>query len=140
MVQDPNSWIAPKIDKEQVVISGEGQRVSKASLALGQTKGCTGASLGLWVGVVSGPRLKRLISPFLIDFLGIPGIRALYQVIGIPNITESNQNIRERLPGLIQHASWVDSASADCPGFLVLGAAPAPASTFVSELQIVLLR
>ena len=25
---------------------------------------------------------------------------------------------------------------ADCPGFLVLGAAPAPASTFVSEPQI----
>ena len=32
---------------------------------------------------------------------------------------------------------WVDSACADCPGFLVLGAAPAPASTFVSEPQIV---
>ena len=33
----------------------------------------------------------------------------------------------------------VDSACADCqcPGFLVLGAAPAPASTFVSEPQIV---
>ena len=35
--------------------------------------------------------------------------------------------------------SWVDSACADCPGFLVLGAAPAPASTIVSEPQIVLL-
>ena len=32
---------------------------------------------------------------------------------------------------------WVDSACADCPGFGVLGAAPAPASTFVSEPQIV---
>ena len=32
---------------------------------------------------------------------------------------------------------WVDSACADCPGFLVPGAAPAPASTFVSEPQIV---
>ena len=32
---------------------------------------------------------------------------------------------------------WVDSACADCPGFLVLGAAPAPASTFASEPQIV---
>ena len=31
---------------------------------------------------------------------------------------------------------WVDSACADCPGFLVLGAAPAPASTFISEPQI----
>ena len=30
-----------------------------------------------------------------------------------------------------------DSACADCPGFLVLGAAPAPASTFVPEPQIV---
>ena len=33
--------------------------------------------------------------------------------------------------------SWVDSACADCPGFLVLRAAPAPASTFASEPQIV---
>ena len=32
---------------------------------------------------------------------------------------------------------WVDSARADCPGLLVLGAAPAPASTFLSEPQIV---
>ena len=32
---------------------------------------------------------------------------------------------------------WVDPACADCPGFLVLGAAPAPASSFVSEPQIV---
>ena len=31
---------------------------------------------------------------------------------------------------------WVDSVCADCPGFLVLGAAPAPASTFVSKPQI----
>ena len=29
----------------------------------------------------------------------------------------------------------VDSACADCPGFGVLGVAPAPASTFVSEPQ-----
>ena len=28
---------------------------------------------------------------------------------------------------------WVDPACADCPGFLVLGAAPAPASTFASD-------
>ena len=34
-------------------------------------------------------------------------------------------------------AIWVASACADCPGCLVLGAAPAPASTFVSEPQIV---
>ena len=32
---------------------------------------------------------------------------------------------------------WVAPACADCPGFLVLGSAPAPASTLVSELQIV---
>ena len=32
--------------------------------------------------------------------------------------------------------AWVASACADCPGFLVLGAARAPASTFVSEPQI----
>ena len=32
---------------------------------------------------------------------------------------------------------WVDSACADCPGFLVLSAAPAAASTFVSDPQIV---
>ena len=35
------------------------------------------------------------------------------------------------------NAILVDSACADCPGFWVLGAAPAPASTFVSEPQIV---
>ena len=34
-------------------------------------------------------------------------------------------------------APWVDSACADCPGFLVLGSAPALASTFSSEPQIV---
>ena len=33
--------------------------------------------------------------------------------------------------------SRVDSACVDCPGFGVLGAAPAPASTFVSEPQII---
>ena len=43
------------------------------------------------------------------------------------------QAIRERLPGLIQHVLIV-------LGFLVLGAAPAPASTFVSKPQIVPLR
>ena len=32
---------------------------------------------------------------------------------------------------------WGDKACADCPGFLVLGAAIAPASTFVSEPEIV---
>ena len=32
---------------------------------------------------------------------------------------------------------WVDSACADCPGFGVLGAAPALASTLVLERQIV---
>ena len=32
---------------------------------------------------------------------------------------------------------WVDPTCADSPGFLVLGAAPAPASSFVSEPQIV---
>ena len=38
-------------------------------------------------------------------------------------------NIQGRTP-------WVDSACADCPGFLLLGAAPAPVSAFVSEPQI----
>ena len=32
---------------------------------------------------------------------------------------------------------WVAPACADCPGFLVLGSAPAPASTLVSDPQIV---
>ena len=32
--------------------------------------------------------------------------------------------------------AWVDPACADCPGFVVLGAAPAPGSTSVSEPQI----
>ena len=36
-------------------------------------------------------------------------------------------------------ANSANSACADCPGFLVLGAAPAPASTFVSEPQMVTL-
>ena len=39
--------------------------------------------------------------------------------------------------GLRKVQGKTDSACADCPGFLVLGAAPAPASTFVSEPQIV---
>ena len=33
---------------------------------------------------LSGPRPKRLLAPSLIDFRGNPGIRALYQAIGIP--------------------------------------------------------
>ena len=32
---------------------------------------------------------------------------------------------------------WVAPACADCPGFLALGSAPAPASTLVSEPRIV---
>ena len=32
---------------------------------------------------------------------------------------------------------WVAPACADCPGFLVLGSAPDPVSTLVSEPQIV---
>ena len=45
-------------------------------------------------------------------------------------MVRASSPIRQRPPG-------VDPACADCPGFLVLGAAPAPASTFVSEPQIV---
>ena len=33
---------------------------------------------------LSGPQPKRLLAPSLIDFQGNPGIRALYQAIGIP--------------------------------------------------------
>ena len=36
-----------------------------------------------------------------------------------------------------RNTSWVAPACADCPGFLVLGAAPAPASTLVSEPPVV---
>ena len=35
------------------------------------------------------------------------------------------------------NAPWVAPACADCPGFLVLGSAPAPTATLVSEPQIV---
>ena len=42
-----------------------------------------------------------------------------------------DQDVRERPPGLIQRALAV------LHGFLLLAAAPAPASTFVSEPQIV---
>ena len=35
---------------------------------------------------LSGPRPKRLLVPSLINFRGNPGIRALYQAIGIPNL------------------------------------------------------
>ena len=38
-----------------------------------------------------------------------------------------------------KHAFSCWKMSDDCPGFLVLGAAPAPASTFVSEPEIILL-
>ena len=44
-----------------------------------------------------------------------------------PEMLQS-KTIGERPPGLILRA--------DCPGFWVLGATPAPASTVVSELQI----
>ena len=37
---------------------------------------------------LSGPRPKRLLAPSLIDFRGNPGIRALYQAIGIPTLRE----------------------------------------------------
>ena len=60
------------------------------SLALGQPEGCTGASLGcsrardIFGSLKPSP--KRLLAPSLIDFWGSPGIRALYQAIGIPKI------------------------------------------------------
>ena len=38
-----------------------------------------------------------------------------------------------------RNTPWGAPACADCPGFLVLGAAPAPASTSVPEPQIVVL-
>ena len=44
------------------------------------------------------------------------------------------------LPFFQGKTSWVAPACADRPGFLVLGSAPAPASTLVSEPQIVPLR
>ena len=48
------------------------------------------APVQVWVALeqeiflgLSGLRLKRLLAPSLIDFQGNPGIRALYQAIGI---------------------------------------------------------
>ena len=59
-------------------------------------------------------------SQFLADFLLIFQIRLSLEL----------QHSQGKTP-------WVDSACGDCPAFLVLGAAPALASTFVSEPQIV---
>ena len=49
---------------------------------------------------------------------------------------DTNHNT-EQIPFFKENTPRVASACADCPGFLVLGAAPAPASTLVSEPQIV---
>ena len=49
---------------------------------------------------LSGPRLRRLLAPSLIDFRGNPGIRALYQTIPKgPKIDKKNQShlIQSRL-------------------------------------------
>ena len=61
----------------------------KLSLPLGQPQGCTGASLGVALEQetilgLSGHCPIRLLAPSLIDFQGNPGIRVLYQAIGIP--------------------------------------------------------
>ena len=71
----------------------EGRRVPNMSLALGQPQGCTGASLGCSrARVILGslrPSPKRLLAPSLIHFRRNPGIRALYQAIGIAMKTEA---------------------------------------------------
>ena len=65
----PNSWIAPKsIGKEQVVFWGEGQRVSRVSLALER---------------LPAHRPKRLLARARIDSVVNPGIRTLHEAIGI---------------------------------------------------------
>ena len=86
------------IRKEQVVFSGEGRRDPKVSLALGQPKV---APVQVWVALeqetflgLSGPRPKRLLAPFLIDFRGNPGIRALYQASSLWNLAAI-----QRFPG-----------------------------------------
>ena len=64
---------------------GEGRAVAcgkgpPIALALGGA-GPSKTHLGL-----SSPRPERLLAPSLIDFRGSPGIRALYQAIGMPNL------------------------------------------------------
>ena len=98
-----------------------------------------GGILGFWGGggevpifIFMGAGIFLILAPSLIDFRGNPGIRALYQAIGIP------MAVRERPPALIQHVltalafwCWVLLA----PGFDVrLGASncsPGPASCFM---------
>ena len=68
------------------------------------------------------------VLPSLVKGLSGPYVKLRFQ------IANSNRSSHRRNHG---KTPWVDSTCADCPGFLVLGAAPAPASTFVSEPQIV---
>ena len=49
----------------------------------------------------------------------------------------SVKNSETILPFYRGNTPWVAPACAECPGFLVLGSALAPASTLVSEPQIV---
>ena len=96
--------------KEQVVFLGLGRRVPKLSLALEQPQGC------VWVALeqeifwgLSGPGLKRLLAPSLIDFRGKTGIRALYQAIGIPNRAHFRVHFREHWK--ISREQWKFPAS-----------------------------
>ena len=62
-------------------------------------------------------------------------------VYTLAHLTEDQTSIKSVLTTSMSknqgNTPWVAPACADCPGFLVLDSAPAPASTLVSEPQIV---
>ena len=70
--------------------------------------------------------------------LGIPGTIMRKSVEELCTLV-SRKNVHHHCatPSFQGNTPWVAPACADCPGFLVLGSAPAPASTLVSEPQIV---
>ena len=100
LVQGPNSWISPKNrqGKEQVVFLGEGQRDPEMSLprATPRLHRCKpGVALEQETFLeFSGLPPKRLLAPSLIDFWGNPGIRALYQAIGIPRVEAKCRRVK----------------------------------------------
>ena len=89
------------------------------------------------------PRL-RFISPWSASLDGGIfrfGHTKFCPAVGYPSISDKIRSARHVSLRTSQVQTQLEcevaSACADCPGFLVLGASPAPASTLVSEPQIV---
>ena len=86
------------------------------------------------------PRVRKIfVRNFLVPEMAAP---ILWAPGKIAFFLQQNLHVhkipRFRGGGIFQgNARWVAPSCADCPGFLVLGSAPAPASTLVSEPQIV---